>query len=130
MSYKHVLDTFAWSELFDGTEKGLHVRQILEEEGAATSIIALAEISDKLHREARKLEPFVEYMKAKAAILPLTQEIALKSGKLKTELRKVSKNVSLADAIHFQTAKTVGAEFVTGDADFESMKNGKGILFL
>jgi predicted nucleic acid-binding protein len=69
-------------------------------------------------------------MEAKSSILQLTREIALKSGKLKSALRKLSKNISLADSIHFQTAKDFGAVFVTGDPDFKPIKQGKDVVFL
>ena len=127
MSYKHLLDSYAWAELFDGTEKGKKVKELLELGGIATSIITIAEFSDKCAREERDLDPFIKFIQGKAAILPLTLEIAIKAGKLKSELRKISNNISLADAIHFQTAKLIGAVFVTGDQDFKDVKN---ILFL
>lgn len=129
MNYKYVLDTHAWVELFDGTEKGRLVKELIEHGSIATSVLALAELSHKCAEETRELEPFVSFIEAKSAILPLTREIALNSGKLKKELRNVSKNVSLADAVHFQTARAFGATFVTGDPDFEGVKL-KGILFL
>ncbi|MBI2176064.1 PIN domain-containing protein [Candidatus Woesearchaeota archaeon] len=129
MNYRYVLDTYAWAELFDGTEKGKRVKELIDNGDVATSIIALAELSDKCAKETRELEPFASFIQAKSAVLPLTQEIALNSGKLKKELRNLSKNVSLADAIHFQTAKSFGATFVTGDPDFRELKL-KGILFL
>ena len=129
MSYKYVLDTYAWAELFDGTGKGRYVNELIGKGNIATSVIALAEFSDKCAKENRGLDPFISFIQAKAAVLPLTQEIAVKSGELKRELRAMSKNVSLADAIHFQTAKDFGATFVTGDPDFREVRT-KGILFL
>ena len=126
MNYKYVLDSYAWAEFFDGSEKGKKIKDLLKE-NTATSILVLAEFSDKCAREGREIETFVEFIQANTAILPLTQEIALGSGKLKVELRKTSKNISLADSIHFQTAKENGATFVTGDNDFKEVE---GILFL
>ncbi len=129
MSFEYVLDTYAWAELFDGTAKGRRVKELIEQFRVATSMIALAELSDKCAREERELEPFASYIQAKSAIFPLTQEIALAVGKLKKELRSVSKNISLADAVHFQTARAIGATFVTGDSDFKNVKL-RNILFL
>ena len=127
MSCKYCLDSYAWAELFDGTEKGKKVKEMIEEGAIGTSILTLAEFSDKCAREGRDLEPFLRFIQANASILPLNLEIAVKAGKLKFELRKMSGNISLADAIHFQTAKLNKAVFVTGDKDF---KNVKDILFL
>lgn len=127
MSYKYILDSCAWAEFFDGTDKGQRVKDILQEGNSGTSIIALAEFSDKCARENRNADHFVRFIQAKSAILPLTAEIALKAGPLKVELRKVSKNISLADCIHLQTARSQGAVFVTGDPDF---RNIEGVMFL
>ena len=129
MNYKYILDTHAWVEFFDGTEKGRRVNELIEHGSIATSVLALAELSHKCAKEGREVEPFSSFIQAKSAVLPLTQEIALNSGKLKKELRNVSKNVSLADAIHFQTARVFSATFVTGDPDFKEV-TAKGILFL
>jgi predicted nucleic acid-binding protein len=91
MKYNYVLDSYAWAEFFNGTEKGEKVKKIIEEGNIATSIITLAEFSDKCAREERDITPIVEYIQSKAAILSLNQETALNAGKLKYELRKISK---------------------------------------
>ena len=127
MNYKYVLDTYAWAEFFDGSEKGKKVKEIIAEGNVASSIIILAELADKCARENRELEPFIKFIESNSVILSLNKEIAINSGKLKLELRKSSKNISLADAIHLQTAKSVNAIFVTGDPDFKKIKE---ILFL
>ena len=127
MNYKYILDSYAWAEFFDGTKKGEKVKEVIDGGNVASSILVLAELSDKCARENRNLEPFVNFIESNSVILPLTKEIVLASGKLKLELRKYSKNISLADSIHFQTAKIVNAIFVTGDSDFKGVK---GIFFL
>lgn len=127
MRYNYILDSYAWAELFDGTEKGKRVKEIIGKGSIGTSIITLAEFSDKCAREDRDLEPFLRFIQANASVIPLNLETAVKAGKLKFELRKTSSNISLADAIHFQTAQLNKAVFVTGDKDF---KNVKDILFL
>ena len=127
MNYKYSLDSYAWAEFFDGSEKGKKVKEIIDGGSVACSIIVLAELADKCFRENRDLDQFIKFIESNSVILSLTKEIAINSGKLKLELRKNSKNISLADAIHFQTAKSVNAIFVTGDPDFKEIKE---ILFL
>ncbi len=132
MRYSYVLDTYAWAEFFDGTAKGRRVRELIETEHGriGTSIMALAEFSDKCAREGRDVERLVSFIEGKSAILQLTRDIALKSGELKAALRKVSKNISLADSIHFQTAKEFDAVFITGDPDFQPLKQNKDVMLL
>lgn len=127
MKYDFVLDSYAWAEFFDGSDKGKKVKEIIENKNLGSSIIVLAELSDKFSKENRDFDIFVKFIESKAAILPLTKEIAINSGKLKVELRKICSNISLADSIHLQTAKSAEAKFVTGDSDF---KNIKDIVFL
>lgn len=128
MNYKYVLDSYAWSEFFDGSKEGLIVKDLLDQGNVATSVVALAELSDKCAREQRDVQLLVRFIQMKAAVVLLTPEIAIPAGKLKQELRKIAKNISLADALHFQTAKLNGALFVTGDPDFKEIK--EGVLFL
>ncbi|MEK6886504.1 MAG: PIN domain-containing protein [Nanoarchaeota archaeon] len=127
MNYDYVLDSFAWMELFLGTEKGKIVGELIDKKDVAIPIIALAELSDKFDREHQNFEPSFLFIQQKATILPLTIDIALKAGKLKNELRKIARNISLADCLGLQIAKSVGATFVTGDPDF---KDVKGVMFL
>ena len=127
MKSKYCLDSYAWAEFFDGTEKGKRVKELIDNEDIITSIITMAEFSDKCVRESRDIEPFVRFIQAKAVIIPLNLEIAIKAGKLKSELRKISRNISLADVIHIQTAKSSNSIFVTGDPDFRDIND---ILFL
>jgi len=129
MKYDYVLDTYALVELFNGTKKGQVVGELLVQGKSAISILALAELSDKCAKENRAIQPFVDGLKSAVAILPLTQEIALQTGKTKQKLRMISKNVSFADCVHFLTAQSVEASFVTGDSDFQPIKE-QGILFL
>lgn len=129
MKYEYVLDMYALAELFDGTEKARIIRELVNAGKCAISVIALAELSDKCAREQRDSEPLVTALQATVAILPLSNEIAVAAGKVKNELRKTARNISLADSIHFQTAQSVEAVFVTGDPDFKDIKNKK-ILFM
>ena len=128
MNYDYVLDSYAWSEFFDGTNQGITVKEILDNHLVATSVIALAELSDKFSREQRDFQPLAMLIQTKVAVIPLTSRVAIQAGNLKQELRKIAKNISLADAIHFQTAKDLNAIFVTGDPDFKEVK--EGVLFL
>lgn len=127
MKYDYLLDSYAWAEFFDGSEKGRKVKDLIEKKNIATSVITLAELSDKCARDSRDFGLFLKFIESKATILLLTRDIAVKSGKLKLELRRICSDISLADAIHFQTAKSFGTIFVTGDPDF---KNINDIIFL
>ncbi len=132
MSSKFLFDSFAWMEYLNGTDRGKKISQMLEkaESGEVTiftPILVLAELSDRLHRDGKDVTAFFEFINTNSIITQITIDIAFKAGIVKNELRAFSKNISLSDCIHFQTAKSVGAAFVTGDPDF---KDVKGVVFL
>ena len=128
MKHDYSFDTHAWAEYFDGTDKGKIVKAILESNSAVfTSILAFAELSEKCFREGKPLTPLLECIHNRARIIGLNLSIAINAGTLKQKLRKINNNVSLADAIHFQSAKQKNSIFVTGDPDFKYIKD---VLFL
>jgi len=51
MSYKYVIDSYAWIEYFRGTRAGVKARRYIEEENSATPTILIAELSRKLLKE-------------------------------------------------------------------------------
>ena len=53
MSYKYVIDSYAWIEYFRGTRAGAKARRYIKEENSATPTIVIAELSRKLLRELR-----------------------------------------------------------------------------
>ncbi|MBI4448648.1 PIN domain-containing protein [Candidatus Woesearchaeota archaeon] len=123
MKTEYVLDSSAWYEYLGGTLKGAKIRKIIEEQEVESSIIAIAELSDKCLREARPFEDYLKFIQQRAAILPLTLHIASESGKLKKERRTTKPTFSLADGIHLATAIERKAILVSADDDFEGLPN-------
>ncbi|MBI4016754.1 MAG: PIN domain-containing protein [Candidatus Aenigmarchaeota archaeon] len=123
MSYKYVIDSSAWVEYFGGTRKGAKIRHIVDEEEIATSIIAIAELADKHTRENRPFEPTLEFVQSKAAILPITVDIAVDAARLKNDRRKINSKFGLVDGIHLVTAWKEQATLVTCDTDFVGVRN-------
>ncbi|MBI5393533.1 PIN domain-containing protein [Candidatus Woesearchaeota archaeon] len=128
MSYKFILDTFAWIELFNGTEKGKKVFEIINNNSCASSVLIFFELSDKCSRDNLDFQLYKKYILTKAGIIPISINLADNVGKNKLFLRKINANISLADAIHYTTAIDNNAIFITGDPDFKDIK--ENILFL
>jgi len=87
MSYKYVIDSYAWIEYFRGTRAGVKARQYVEEENSATPTILIAELSRKLLREieARRETPEgrrvrLEFIKASTLVVNLTEDIVTLAG--------------------------------------------------
>lgn len=123
MSYEYVIDTSAWVEYLTGTAKGMKIKPLIEREKVATSIIAIAELADKLARDDKRFSITLQFIQRRAAILELSVPIALKAAQLKKEIRKKKEKFSMADGVHLATALEEGAVLLTADNDFSGLNN-------
>ena len=123
MSFSYVVDTSAWIEYFSATDKGLKIKQLIEQEEIATSITALLEIADKFERENRRFDVCLRFVQKRAVILPLTIELALAAAKLKKKQREKREKFSISDGVHLATAIEEGAVLLTADNDFAGLEN-------
>ena len=128
---KVVVDTYAWIEYFNGTEKGEKVKKFLIEEYTYTPEIVLAEIARKYIREGASLETVKQRLRIIGELsvtVGIDYKIALESGKAYLELLDHSKKLKLkakpglGDAIILATAKVLNAKVLTGDQHFKKIK--------
>lgn len=121
----YLFDTYAWIEYFLGSEEGKIVQQLLEKGNISTSIISIAELSDKYYREGlfKEWESRYSFIKNKSTILPISLEIAKIVGKRKWELRNKGESIGLADSLIIETAKKENLIIVTGDPHFKGIEN-------
>jgi predicted nucleic acid-binding protein len=126
---EYLLDTYAWVEYFIGSDQGETVKNLIELERIHTSIISVAELSDKYCRDGLidEWENRYKFITSKSNILHLTMDIAKNAGSRKLNLRKTIKKIGLADAIIIETAFQNNLRIVSGDTHFEGLDN---ILFL
>jgi len=123
MNFDYLIDSYAWVEYYLGSEKGVKIKDIIETKNIATSILAIAELSDEFARENSDFDLLFQFINSRSKILPLTVKIALNSGKFKSEMRKRFKQFGLADAIIYLTAKINNSKLLTGDVHFKGLKN-------
>jgi len=128
MSYKYVVDSYAWIEYFRGTSAGVKAKRYIEEEDSATPTIVIAELSRKLLKEieagretpeGRKAR--LEFIKTSTIIVNLTQDIAVLAGEIDVERKREVKGWGLADSIILATARKNKAKVVTGDELFRDL---------
>ena len=126
-----VVDTYAWIEYFNGTEKGEKVKKFLIEEYTYTPEIVLAEIARKYIREEASLETVKQRLRIIGELsvtVGIDYKIALESGEAYLELLDHSKKLKLkakpglGDAIILATAKVLNAKILTGDQHFKKIK--------
>jgi len=131
---KIVIDTYAWIEVFLGTEKGRKVVGILKDaEEVYTPSIVLAEISKKYAQSGysdEKIEERIRAITRQTRIVKIDERLALLVAKAYRELirnyeAKGSKGnkPGIADAIILASAWKVGGKILTGDAHFKGMEN-------
>ena len=135
MSYDHVIDSYAWIEYFSGSNKGQAAKKYIEEEGAATPTIVIAELSRKLTKEIALGRETVDgrltrlgFLRSASSVIDLTEEIATLSGEIDVERKRRVPRWGLADSVILATARTVNAKVVTGDGHFRDLS--QEIVFL
>ena len=114
-----LLDTYAWIEFFNGTEKGVKVKQLLKEKACFTSAICLAELSEWIERNNIDRNSKMNAVKNLSSIIGLDQQTLELAGILKIKKRKTAKGFGLIDAIILATAKQYRLKIVTGDKHFK-----------
>lgn len=123
-----VLDSFAWVEYFLGSRLGREVDRQLRRSRCATPTIVLAELADKYTREGiPDLARDLDFVEARTTVVPLDRGIAEGAGRLRAEMRKTAADAPLADAIVYATARRLGADVLTGDPHFRSLR---GVVYL
>lgn len=123
MNYRYLIDSSAWLEYYIASDKGLSIKNIIEKEAIATSIIAIAELADKFERDERDFHEFLLFIRSKATIINITIDIALYAAKIKKTKRIRDSKFGLIDAIHLATALKENATFITADYDFKNESN-------
>ncbi|HIG97936.1 TPA: type II toxin-antitoxin system VapC family toxin [Candidatus Woesearchaeota archaeon] len=114
-----ILDTSAWVEFIEGTEKGRRVKSILEREENFTSLATIAELAHWCLRSGREdVATTVTEVKRISQILPLTETISITAGKLNYERKKASIKWGMMDSLIVATAQTYGLKILTKDNAF------------
>ncbi|HEC76556.1 MAG TPA: type II toxin-antitoxin system VapC family toxin [Thermoplasmatales archaeon] len=120
-----LIDSWAWIEYFRGSKSGEKVRKYIEgREKAIISAINIAEVYRWIlsFYDEKIAEKKIEVMKERCFVIPVDEEIAIMSAKIKH-----NENLGLGDAIIYATARKEKASLLTGDYDF---KNKKNVIFI
>ena len=120
-----LLDTSAWIELFQGTDKTAIVKNILETQENFTSSITFAEIVNWCLRNNKedKITAYLEGIRNGSNILDLTEAIIISAGKLNYERKKIVKNWGMAYSLILATALVYDLKILTKDSHFKDLEN-------
>ena len=129
MSYKYIIDAYAWIEYFKASKSGAIAREYIENDHSATPTIVISEISRKLQKEIilgnetqeGRLKR-LEFIRATTKIVDLDFETAAEAGKINEDLKEKAKGWGLADSIVLCTARSFKGKVVTGDEHFRELQ--------
>ncbi|MFP3202598.1 MAG: PIN domain-containing protein [Sulfolobus sp.] len=125
------MDSYAWIELFLGSEKGKKVIEIVSSaDEVITPDLVLAEIGRKYIREGaneKEVKNRLKFIEENSIVACLDADISIEGGKAYLELLEKSKKESknkpaLTDSILLALARKYSAKIVSGDKIFEGMK--------
>jgi len=123
MSYRFVIDSYAWIEYFRGTDAGRRGKNYIEGKEGATASISIAELKEKYLREGwRYFDADLLFITSVTTIVPVDKEIAVSAGEINFERKKKVKDWGMSDSIVLATARKASAKVVTGDPHFKDLK--------
>jgi len=119
-----VIDSYAWIEYLNGSEKGKKVAEILEkeEDEFLTPSTAVAEIISKTLKENKDMNVALNHINNLSTVFQITSEIGVLAGQIHFENKKKNKEFGMLDAFVAATARKLGAKILTGDPDFKRFK--------
>ena len=118
-----LLDTYAWVEIIKNSPAGRRTTEMLGNEGLATSIASIAELSSWAHRSGLNARIIIEKVKSASTILQLTEEIAELAGELQVSIKKDTPDWGMVDSMIYATAVAHGIKVITGDSHFRGKPN-------
>jgi len=112
----YVIDSFAWLELFGGTQKGEKVKGVFKENtGIATTAANYYEVYYRMEQKfglaARKRA--VRFIENNAQIIPIDNRIATGAAEI-----RLKEGLSAVDAFTLAAARMLNCKVVTGDKHF------------
>jgi predicted nucleic acid-binding protein len=126
MNYGVLVDTYAWLELFQGSDKGKKVREIIR--GAnplCTSVLNIYELFYRIEqiRGDNTANNYIDILKSQAKILSVTPEIACKGALIKIDYP----DMGAVDFLMYATAREKDLNILTGDQHF---RNLSGVILI
>ena len=119
---RYVLDSWAWLEYLNGTEKGVEVEAYLRKGEIFTNIVAVTEIVSKTQRMGKDANVALSAIGSLSRIVNLNVIFAKETGVLHAAMKKTRPNFSLGDAFTLNTAKNLRCKVLAGDPDFKGLK--------
>ena len=118
----YAVDAWAWIEYLRSSTNATLVNMI-ENSELITSAVTLSEVISKLERNGFDVQKAFEALTSLSKITDVKVQAAREAGLLHAEIKKKHPNFGLTDAFVLQLAREMGAKVLTGDPDFEGIKD-------
>lgn len=121
---RYVIDAYAWIEYLIGSDLGIKVNEILEQENIEvyTCAVTVAEVMSKVAREKQDVEKAYDLLLSNSQIVNVDEELSKNTGVLHAEMRQTEKDFGLADAYVLAIARKLKSKVLTGDPHFKDLK--------
>ena len=122
---RYIVDAWAWVEYLVGSQCGVKVKEILDEDNSEvyTCAITLGEVISKVAREGRDAEAAYDMLLSNSKVANVDEVLSFQAGLLHCEMRKTLKDFGLADAYVLAAARKLRAKVLTGDIHFKNVKD-------
>ena len=121
---RYVIDSYAWIEYVEGSEKGRIIESILLDESNEiySHILTISEVVSRIKRKGMDAEIAFGAISSLSIIIHIDTDTAKSAGFLHAELRKTIKDFGLTDAFILDAARKMNAKILTGDPHFKNFK--------
>lgn len=118
-----LLDTSAWIEFFEGSNKGERVKEVLNQNKCYTSIVSLAEITNWSLKYNRDTTFFIDTVEKLSSIINTDKVIVVSAGQLNYERKKKNKKWGMLDSFILATGMVYNLKILTKDSDFKDLED-------
>ncbi len=125
MNTKYVIDSWAWIEYLDGSTTGEKVAAKIKTGEIYTSVVTVAEVVSKVDRQHKDPKVAFSAITSLSKIVLSNEDSAKEVGLVHSSTKKERPNFSLGDAFVLYSARSMQAKVLTGDPDFEGLKEAE-----
>ncbi len=122
---RYLLDTYAWIEYFEGSEKGEKVDKLISapENEIFSNPVILAEVVSKAKRSGNDSEVALAAVRQLSKMIDIDLDTGRLAGELHYRYKKEHTDFGMIDALVLATSINIKAKIVTGDPHFKAMKD-------
>lgn len=114
-----LLDTSAWIEFFNGSKKGLKVKELLKDNVCYTSIVTVAEVTNWALKEGYNSSFLIKTIEQLTSVIKLDNEISALAGRIVYEGKRAHKTLRVLNPFILATGAIYGLKILT-----KSVKKG------